>query len=97
MKRSAREDRPLEGREKGLERAETGALEVRKVKVGDTVIRRPLTIEGYVDGRIHIPLRGRVVYVHPKGRFHVVEFSLWGGEVKEAFPGTDWDEEQRDQ
>ena len=47
------------------------------VQIGDTVKRRPLTFSKSIDAETRKPLlEGRVVYVHPKGRFHVVEFPI---------------------
>ena len=34
------------------------------------------------------PMVGRVVYIHPSGRYHIVEFALRGGRVRECFPGV---------
>lgn len=33
------------------------------------------------------PMEGRVVYIHPRGRFHTVEFPTMGGPVRESFAG----------
>ena len=49
------------------------------VKVGQRVTRTPKTIGVLDDTNFGTklqakPMRGVVVYVHPKGRFHVVEF-----------------------
>ena len=61
--------------------------ENRSVVVGDTVTRRPTTFSGEGGAKL---MRGTVVYVHPKGRFHVVEFahgireSFYGGMLMEG-------------
>lgn len=34
------------------------------------------------------PVVGRVVYIHPKGHYHTVEFELNGGHVRESFKGV---------
>lgn len=34
------------------------------------------------------PVAGRVVYIHPKGYYHTVEFELNGGHVRESFKGV---------
>lgn len=34
------------------------------------------------------PQAGRVTWIHPQGRYHVVEFALPGGTVRECFPGA---------
>ncbi len=50
-------------------------------ELGETVSRRPAT---FGRGR----MRGKVVYVHPAGRFHVVEFETRGGVIRECFRGA---------
>ena len=46
------------------------------VQVGDTVMRKPITIPKSVNSEMGTELMsGKVVYVHPQGRFHVVEFA----------------------
>nr|DAJ09404.1 MAG TPA: hypothetical protein [Caudoviricetes sp.] len=32
---------------------------------------------------------GVVVYIHPRGLYHTVEFELRGGKVRESFPGVE--------
>ena len=68
------------------------------VKVGDKVTRTPKTIEQMVlvegqsfGGVLRAkPVTGTVVYVHPQGRFHVVEFeNLRGDKLRETFDGVD--------
>lgn len=56
------------------------------VQIGDVVTRRPVTFDTK-DGQ---PARGRVVYIHPKGRFHVVEFGEGATAVRESFLGVQW-------
>ena len=34
------------------------------------------------------PMKGRVVYIHPKKRFHTVAFQLPSGVVRESFSGV---------
>lgn len=61
------------------------------VRIGDTVTRKPLTIGDYDEKmRKHTdkPMRGKVVYVHPLGRFHTVEFMTAGGPLRESFMGV---------
>ena len=59
------------------------------VRVGDAVIRTPETItEAEPRTHKHSPMRGRVVYVHPLGRFHVVEFGEGARAVRESFAGA---------
>lgn len=54
------------------------------VQIGDVVTRRPVTFDTR-DGPL---VRGRVVYIHPKGRFHVVEFGEGATAVRESFSGV---------
>lgn len=56
------------------------------VSLEERVRRIPLTITCAVE-KAHRPLEGRVVYIHPEGRFHVVEFITRGGSVRESFAG----------
>ena len=67
------------------------------LKIGDKVTRVPKTIlqiailEGQNFGNIlkAKPVTGTVVYIHPKGRFHVVEFeNLRGEKLRETFDGV---------
>lgn len=55
-----------------------------RVQLGDNVSRRALTFAS-TDAKEAQLMRGRVVYIHPAGRFHVVEFEKG---VRESFPGT---------
>lgn len=60
------------------------------MREGQKVMRCPDTLCERENGK-NSPrrsMRGRVVYIHPKGRFHVVEFELPGGTIREAFHGT---------
>lgn len=54
------------------------------VHVGDIVMRRPISFSD-TDSKNAQLMRGVVVWVHPKGRFHVVEF---GKGVRESFSGV---------
>lgn len=54
------------------------------VKVGDRVVRRPSSFSDSMEKSAG-PMRGKVVYVHPRGRFHVVEFDRG---IREAFAGV---------
>lgn len=60
------------------------------VKVGQRVVRKPVTLWDYDDHarRTSIQLHGVVIYVHPKGRFHTVAFETPKGRICESFPGT---------
>lgn len=56
------------------------------VHVGDSVLRQPITFtDSVTDSKVARLMRGTVVWVHPKGRFHVVEFSRG---VRESFWGV---------
>lgn len=35
------------------------------------------------------PMRGRVEYIHPRGRFHIVAFEVRGKTIKETFQGVE--------
>ena len=63
------------------------------LQIGQKVTRIPKTIGVMEDGNFSSklasrPMRGVVVYVHPKGRFHVVAFPVPGGEIRESFSGV---------
>ena len=55
-----------------------------RVRVGDAVQRRPVSFSDS-DAKNARLLRGTVAYVHPAGRFHVVEFEKG---VRESFMGV---------
>lgn len=38
---------------------------------------------------IRRPMRGRVDYIHPRGRFHIVAFEVRGKTIKETFQGVE--------
>lgn len=58
------------------------------VRVGDVVARRPVTFtDSTSENKVARLMTGRVVYVHPAGRFHVVEFGEGRRAVREAFAG----------
>lgn len=61
------------------------------MKVGQKVVRYPETFWERERDRNSPkrPLSGKVVYIHPKGRYHTVEFDLPGGKVRENFPGVE--------
>lgn len=62
------------------------------VRVGQKVIRTPKTIGVMPDGKNFAyalenrPMKGKVVFVHSKGRFHVVEFA---NGLRETFVGVE--------
>ena len=56
-----------------------------RVQLGDLVSRWALTFAS-TDAKEAQLMRGRVVYIHPADRFHVVEFEKG---VRESFAGTE--------
>lgn len=62
------------------------------VYLGAKVRRKSLKVDGMdpqTGKAISKLIRGRVVYIHPKGRFHVVEYDLaFGAKLREAFAGV---------
>ena len=55
------------------------------MKVGDKVIRTPQSFADFdIETRktVQRPLRGNVMYIHPKKRFYVVEFESG---IRESF------------
>lgn len=61
------------------------------MEIGDKVTRTPITFaDPYREKgeEKHKPMTGKVVYIHPEGRYHTVEFDLPGGKVRENFHGT---------
>lgn len=59
------------------------------MEIGDRVRREPVTFMlSEEKGPGHRPtVEGTVVWIHPKGRFHTVEFHTPGGPVRECFQG----------
>lgn len=57
------------------------------LRIGDIVIRKPATLRDS-DGSKSRAMRGRVIYIHPKGRYHVVEFGEPLYAVRESFVGV---------
>ena len=65
----------------------TGALQI-----GEYVEREPVSFPApFVAGSTNQRemMVGRVCYIHPLGRFHVVEFQGRSGSVREAFLGVE--------
>ena len=60
------------------------------MELGDRVKRVPETfgLSEHTGPGARPALTGTVVYIHPKGRYHTVEFILRGGRVRESFPGV---------
>lgn len=58
-----------------------------RVQMGDRVKRKPVTFSDS-DGKDAGWMVGRVVWIHPLGRFHVVEFGEERRAVRESFMGV---------
>lgn len=61
------------------------------MKVGDIVKQTSFVMQGNFDfsSSEKSPMEGKVIYIHPEGRFYIVEFTVRGGTVRECFLGTD--------
>ncbi|OUQ78762.1 hypothetical protein [Flavonifractor sp. An100] len=61
------------------------------LEIGQEVVRTPQTIfeDGARGKAIRRPMRGRVDYIHPRGRFHIVAFEVRGKTIKETFQGVE--------
>ena len=59
------------------------------MKLGEKVVRMPETFRDYgEESRTPRAVAGRVTYIHPKGRFHMVEFETPGGALRDCFLGV---------
>lgn len=59
------------------------------MKLGEKVVRMPETFRDYgEESRTPRAVAGRATYIHPKGRFHMVEFETPGGALRECFLGV---------
>ena len=58
-----------------------------RVQVGDIVKRKPITFSDS-DRKDAGWMLGRVIWIHPLGRFHVVEFGEGRQAVRESFMGV---------
>lgn len=58
-----------------------------RVQVGDIVKRKPITFSDS-DSKNAGWLLGRVIWIHPLDRFHVVEFGEGRQAVRESFMGV---------
>ena len=82
MKKKRKYQSVRAGREPESEIVKTPSL--GRVRVGDVVQRRPVSFSDS-DSKNASLMRGKVVYVHPAGRFHIVEFEKG---VRESFEGV---------
>ena len=62
-----------------------------RLEIGQEVVRTQETIfDEEAHGKaIRRPMRGRVEYIHPQGRFHIVAFEVRGKTIKETFQGVE--------
>ena len=61
-----------------------------RLEIGLEVVRTPQTIFEEEHGKeIRRPRQGRVDYIHPLGRFHIVAFRVRGKIIKETFRGVE--------
>lgn len=60
------------------------------MKIGQKVQRFPVSFseQDGKKGEAKRPMTGTVVFIHPKGRFHIVEFQVRGKAVRESFQGV---------
>lgn len=59
------------------------------IELHKTVRRMPSIHIGDNGHRVGGKMEGTVVYIHPKGRFHVVQFNFPGGSFRESFGGVE--------
>lgn len=59
------------------------------MKIGDRVTRNTVTMSDTTKDKDKKTMTGRVVYIHPEERYHVVEFSFPYGSVRESFYGVE--------
>ena len=61
-----------------------------RLESGQEVVRTPETIFEEAHGKaIRRPMRGRVDYIHPRGRFPIVAFAVRVKTLKETFQGVE--------
>ena len=72
---------------------ESGDKTSRAVRLGEAVLRCPITIHDKKAGSKSQPQmecrKGTVVYVHPLGRYHTVEFGKGKKVFRESFLGVE--------
>ena len=64
-----------------------------RVQINDIVTRKSLTLVDKA-GRMGQVMCGRVIWIHPRGRFHVVEFGVGQQTVRESFMGVGFYEQE---
>lgn len=55
------------------------------MKVGDKVTKTLEWVEVTKAVKKRTKATGRVIFVHPKGRFYTVEFQIGGGTIRETY------------
>ena len=61
-----------------------------RLEIGMVVVRTPQTIFEEEHGKeIRRPRQGRVEYIHPLGRVHIVAFRVREKTIKETFQGVE--------
>ncbi len=55
------------------------------VKIGDRIQVRPVWAAGELGIRQAGPREAVVVWIHPQGRFYMVEYRMPGGTIRECF------------
>jgi len=69
-----------------------------QVHIGDIVTRCPITITDKLDAYRGVArCKGKVIWIHPKGRFHVVEFGEGACTARESFIGVSKEELSKEQ
>lgn len=63
------------------------------MKIGQKVTRYPVSFSEPDGKKGQKPVTGTVVYIHPLGRFHIVQFELRVGRYRRASRGQKTDEE----
>lgn len=64
--------------------APEGRSEWLNIRLGDEILAK---IEyGMTGGSMLPPEKGRVVYIHPEGRFYTLEFRFDRGSFRESYP-----------
>lgn len=59
------------------------------MKIGDRVTRHTVTMSDTTKETDKKTMTGRVVYIHPENRYHVVEFDFLYGSARESFYGVE--------
>ncbi len=60
------------------------------MEVGQLIFRHPITCMAYPDRYdMAEPMIGKIVYIHPQGRYHTVEFYCDGYTFRECFSQYD--------